>query len=329
MKTKKLLPPQKILLSFFLILLGLFGCNDEKIQIEEAEDVYLKEGILHFKSISAFEKTLNDLSKFDSVQFSVWKNNFSGFTSLNDRYVEILNSDKYENVDKSLEEIATEEDLPYIPGFSFPSIISQNGLYSLDNKIHRFSTENRFEYIYDYDEELLHNWEKMLTIPADKYKKFEIQDVLAKSEQANSRINWWYGNAFESIYPYWDLGEQHLACDIRAWAVNYSNYAYIGASIDGRKYKKSCGLCQWKWQGDDMWYASISTTTIPYRANDTDHAVSPKFDYVNHESYVNVEVFIMNGPYVWNAPIQGVELEITYTYEDDGYPRKTYYREHK
>ena len=300
--------------------------EDEKNQLNNTSEVYYTDGSIHFRDMQSFEKTIKQISTFDSMQYVAWKQNFEGFISMKDKYATLLeiNDNESETEFKSLEELVREANLPYIPSLSFAAVVNENGVYEVGDEIKRISSDN-YEYIYRYDKTILNLRESISDYSDNNVVKFKIENVLDETK-SNHRTNWMYGESYEWMTPYLaEFNDDRHHLDIRAWALNYSSHSSMGVSMTGRRYKKTCWFCQWKWRNDDMEYARISgdfayvpisvMTQVPFYRMVT---------FGGHTEYIQVEDII----YGSETPILGASMRVDYIYEDGGYPERSYYREY-
>jgi len=283
----------------------------------------LKSGLMHFRDAESLRSELEKISQMDSANYASWKSNFSGFVSLQDRYNQLLKQALEDEtvLEVDLEQLVREHNLPYYERLAYSKVLSEDGLVVIANKLHVIREGK--EFVLDFSQANLASAQQATDEQLPNLS-LSMHEVRNQFEQKKRK---WVGSSLDKVTPY--PQNTNLSAHLRGFSYQFSTHVEIGASMTGRKYKKNCGLCSWKWQNDNMWYAEVDGNFWAYDANTQQTSQYFLSDPRPNVDFVGDSEILPPGSYIVDAPggsFYGAALLVTYTYEDDGYPRISMFR---
>jgi hypothetical protein len=221
----------------------IYSCSKENLsQIDlnlEQEKIYVKNNIIHFKTMNDFVETIDYLMSVDRNKISEWEKSI-GFKSSMRAY--------YENLDEPKQADLIER-WSLIPDPVFASIVNDEGIYCIGDTIHKVT--RYIEYlITDGD------YAKLSLIDSRSSEEVNSSSIIAipiKRELNNGNLKWigWKSVEKTDICNLTDRRAQ-----LKAWNMTYAAYASCGIRIVGRQYVKNF-WGNWDWKDWYMDWAKV------------------------------------------------------------------------
>lgn len=224
-------------------------------QVKNQKDVWVQNDIVYFKDRIAFKDALTELHSLDVDELETWEKSI-GFSN---SYRKVLNSQlSSESIDEADEFI--------IEDMYFASVVNQDGVFVLNDTIHKITYSTEYV-IPDLDFEKLYKINDDASNGLDNVETFNIKRGSFKepSEIALKSVSGWEtiekrGDEDDDFYS------EDLGVDLKCWCVNYLAYASIGVRIIGKEdswrgwinrrmdYAKvdGCAYYRLNWQGSEI-----------------------------------------------------------------------------
>lgn len=236
----KLMKTMREVLAIIACLWVFTACNNTQNevaptnQVQQTEDIIVKNGALHFKNEAAFLKTVARLND-EGSDLATWEKSLNFDNSLR----------------KAQEEAPEQNEVLDIPDQVFAAILNKDGVYYIGNEIHKVTPKVEYT-IKDGDAKKLQaiaqgNVQNLKNVEAFKVK------FGTTTQKPNARFQ---GKSILRKAPYPNTAT-HLSAHLEAWSRGYALYSSVGVRIKGRKYKRGGAFGRRKWRDDDMWFAEI------------------------------------------------------------------------
>ncbi|OED48327.1 hypothetical protein AB832_00215 [Flavobacteriaceae bacterium (ex Bugula neritina AB1)] len=299
---------QVIYLFNLISVIFFIGCTNQSEDISALEsdipndDLYLKNGVLHFKNEHVFFETMEKLRNVSDTEIANWIEKIGFDNSL---FLEYIDPER-------------EGDLPIE--------INDNGFLAILNQDHIYFVKDTYRKITEDFQLVAKNnipvnqidWTNS-EINRFKIKRFSSKKALQHKEKIVHKTEPYWGDFLDAnenpIYS-----TKNLSAHLVAWNTNYGTHSTYGVRINGRKKRRR------KWKDDSMWFASIEAR-IEFEVIPLNMAVAAFIPNVNNTF---VQRRSASGTHQKTVKISGAtavlpvyihKITADFIYEDDDRPR--------
>jgi hypothetical protein len=262
-------------------------------QLENQKDVWVENDIVYFKDRTAFKDALTELHRLDVDELEAWEKTI-GFSN---SYRKILNN-------QLSDELIDDKDEFIIEDMYFASVVNQQGVFVLNDTIHKITYSTEYV-IPDLDFEKLNKINDGVTERVNNVETFKIKRGIFKepSEVVLKSVSGWETKKKRGKDD--GFKNDDLGVDLKCWCVNYLAYASIGVRIIGREDS-------WRgWKNRRMDYAKVDGCAY-YRLNWQDDEIIDcgSDDGVNEKKVAKTLTWVLVNINVCDS------ISCEYTYED-------------